>query len=106
MPYRYLENIAIADAAFEAWGETMEEMFMAAADAAVNVKDEEQMLLRVKSARIAAGGAGWNALVETAGEPIDCTRHDLGVDVKAITLYQFKVQQTSRGWNATVVVDV
>jgi SHS2 domain-containing protein len=37
MPYRYLENIAIADIAFEARGKTLEELFMAAADATLNV---------------------------------------------------------------------
>jgi SHS2 domain-containing protein len=37
MPYRYLEDIAIADAAFEAWGQTAEEMLVAASDATVNV---------------------------------------------------------------------
>ncbi|KAF0220476.1 MAG: hypothetical protein FD174_1130 [Geobacteraceae bacterium] len=41
MPYRYLEDIALADAAFEAWGTTVEEMFIAAADATMNVMVEE-----------------------------------------------------------------
>jgi SHS2 domain-containing protein len=33
MPYRFLEDIAIADVAFEAWGETREELFAASAAA-------------------------------------------------------------------------
>lgn len=37
MPYQYLEHIATADAAFEAWGTTSEELFTAAADATLNV---------------------------------------------------------------------
>ncbi len=37
MPYRYLDNIAIADVAFEARGETLEEVFIAAAEATLNV---------------------------------------------------------------------
>ena len=37
MPYRYLEDVAIADAAFEAWGSTVEEMILSACDAAINV---------------------------------------------------------------------
>lgn len=41
MPYRYLENIATADVAFEAWGATLEELFSAAADATLNVMVEE-----------------------------------------------------------------
>ena len=37
MPYRYLEEIAIADVAFEATGRTLEDLFVAAADATTNV---------------------------------------------------------------------
>ncbi len=37
MPYRYLEEIATADVAFAAWGETREELFAACADALANV---------------------------------------------------------------------
>lgn len=33
MPYRFLEDIATADVAFEAWGGTREELFISAADA-------------------------------------------------------------------------
>ena len=40
MPFRYLEDVATADAAFEATGETIEEMFLAAAAATVNVMVE------------------------------------------------------------------
>lgn len=41
MPYRYLEDVATADAAFEAWAPTLPELFEAAADAAANVMVEE-----------------------------------------------------------------
>ena len=37
MPYRYRDDIALADVAFEAWGESIEEVFTAAADATTNV---------------------------------------------------------------------
>jgi len=40
-PYRYLEEIATADVAFEARGATLEETFLAAADATLNVMVEE-----------------------------------------------------------------
>jgi len=39
--YRYLEEIATADVAFEAWGATPEETFLAAADATLNTMVEE-----------------------------------------------------------------
>lgn len=40
-PYRYLEEIATADVAFEAWGATPEDTFLAAADATLNTMVEE-----------------------------------------------------------------
>ncbi|MFA6471247.1 MAG: archease [Candidatus Latescibacterota bacterium] len=40
MPYRYLDTIATADAAFEASGETPEELFASCADALMNVMVE------------------------------------------------------------------
>jgi SHS2 domain-containing protein len=41
MPYQYLSDIAIADVAFRAWGNTLEKMFVSAADASMNVMVED-----------------------------------------------------------------
>jgi SHS2 domain-containing protein len=41
MPYRFLEDIATADVAFEAWGETREELFAACAAALLRTMVEE-----------------------------------------------------------------
>lgn len=41
MPYQFLEDIAIADIAFSAWGKDLEETFIAAADATMNVMVED-----------------------------------------------------------------
>lgn len=40
MPYHYLDDIATADIAFEAWGKSVGEMFVSAADATMNVMVE------------------------------------------------------------------
>lgn len=48
MPYTYLEDIAIADIAFLATGKTPEEVFLAAADATVNVMVEDLATIRDK----------------------------------------------------------
>jgi SHS2 domain-containing protein len=143
MPYRYLEDVAIADAAFEAWGETPEEMIVSAADATMNVmvrnlaairpqqsrhlqikdsqmdmllfqllqeliyyKDAEQLLLRVRGVRLEQNETEWIAHAELAGESIDPERHDLVIDIKAVTLHQFDVRQTKQGWTARVILDV
>ena len=60
MPYQYLEDIATSDAAFEAWGDTLEDMFLAAADATMNVMvenldgiaDKERRMIRVEAEAI------------------------------------------------------
>jgi len=46
MPFRYLDNVATADAAFEAFGETVEEMFLSAAEATIGVMIENPGSLR------------------------------------------------------------
>lgn len=46
MPYRFLPDIATADAAFEATGANREEMFAAAADALTNVMVEDLATIR------------------------------------------------------------
>jgi SHS2 domain-containing protein len=143
MPYRYLDDIAIADSAFEAWGETVEEMIAAASDAMLNImvgnlesiafresrrrefedaqidmllfqvlqeiiffKDAERLLLRVRGIRLDERESIWNAIVELEGESINPERHDLIVDVKAVTLHRLQVRKSDHGWTATVVVDV
>lgn len=143
VPYRYLPEIAIADVAFEAWADSMEELFAAAADATMNVmvgdpetiawlktrmihaeesevdmlllqllqeliffKDAERLLLRVKRLDVRQRGGLYVLEAELGGEEIDPARHDLVVDVKAVTLHRFRVEQTPSGWEATVILDI
>lgn len=51
MPYEYLEDVATADIAFRAWDPTLEGVFMAAADATMNVMVEELASIRPAVAR-------------------------------------------------------
>lgn len=143
MPYRYLPEIAIADVAFEAWADTVEELFAAAADATMNVmvgdletiawlktrmvhaeeseadmlllqllqeliffKDAERLLLRIKRLDIRQREGRYILEAELGGEEIDPARHDLVVDVKAVTLHRFRVEQTPAGWEAAVILDI
>lgn len=144
MPYRYLENIATADVAFEALGDTVEELFVAAAEASMNVmvdelssideiecrrisltaeavdmllfdfiqeliylKDAEQLLLRIWRISIDRENADYRLEADVYGEVLDPVKHKLNVDVKAVTLHRFMVEQTpSKGWKATVVLDI
>ena len=51
MPYEFLEDIAIADIAFSAWGKDLKETFVAAADATMNVMVEELESIEPKERR-------------------------------------------------------
>lgn len=46
MPYKYLEKVATADIAFDAWGSTLEELFIASSDAIVNTMVENPDAIR------------------------------------------------------------
>jgi len=50
MPYAYADDIAIADLAFRAWGPTLEDTFLAAAEATMHamVEDLDTIALRVQ----------------------------------------------------------
>ncbi len=141
--YRYRDDITTADAAYDAWGTSLEELFIAAVDAAVNVmvenivditpsrkfaihceseslemllyklleeiiyfKDAETLLLRVSKITIKPLDSGYSLDAVVYGEEINSEKHSLNVDVKAVTLYNFRVEETSEGWKATVVLDV
>jgi SHS2 domain-containing protein len=41
-----------------------------------------------------------------AGEAIDPTRHQIQHHIKAVTYHRASIRRTSRGWEATVIVDV
>lgn len=69
-------------------------------------KDAEELLLRVTEVAVSADEDRVVLRAKARGEKIDRDRHRLGVDVKAVTLHHFKVEQTAEGWQATVVLDV
>jgi SHS2 domain-containing protein len=142
-PYRFRGDVAIADVAFEAWAATLEDLFVAAADATTNTmaenleaiedrqrrsisleegsadlllfrllgeliyfKDAEGLLLRIPAVRIHRRDGGFVLEAEARGEPLDPLRHHLQADVKAVTLHLLRVEQTARGWEAFVVLDI
>jgi SHS2 domain-containing protein len=48
-----------------------------------------------------------NSLCATCrGEPMDQARHRMEHEVKAITYHGLRVEQTGRGWEAEVIVDI
>jgi SHS2 domain-containing protein len=69
-------------------------------------KDAEELLLRVPQIAISRQKDRFVLTAEACGETIDVDKHQLLVDVKAVTLHHFHVQQNQRGWTATVVLDI
>jgi SHS2 domain-containing protein len=143
VPYKFLEEAATADIAFEAWGGSLEETFIAAADATMNVmveeleaiepreervfeleneyldllllnflqeliyyKDAEQLMLRVGDVAIQAGNPPCSVRATARGETLAPERHHPRVDVKAVTLHEFRLEKTDRGWRAFVILDI
>lgn len=143
MPYRFLEDIAIADVAFEATGKTVKELLESAALALTNTmiknlskieaklkrefsieakdvemllfnllqeiifyKDSEMLLFNKFDLNIEPRKKGWKLDVVAHGEKLDMKRHELLVDVKAVTFHNFKVEETKNGWTAQVILDV
>ena len=143
MPYRYLDDIATADIAFEAWGDTLGELFAASAEAVLNVmvenpdsivererltiqceadsremllchlleeliyyKDAERLFLKLSDVVIESRENSFILTAKAHGELIDPERHELNVDVKAVTLHRFALEMTEHGWTATVVLDI
>lgn len=143
MPYRYLEDSATADIAFEAEGGTLEEVFRSAGDATMNImiesldsirpqeeifvelenpeldmllfdfleefiyhKDAHQLLLRCRRVEILQESSGNRLKAELEGEKLDPQRHEQRVDVKAVTLHQFQLEQRENGWRAHLILDI
>ncbi len=69
-------------------------------------KDSEGLLLNLVSLSIEESSGGFRLRAEAAGEAADPARHELGTDVKAVTLHHFALERAGGRWQATVVLDV
>ena len=143
MPYKFLEDIAIADVAFEATGKNLEELFESAGLAVTNTmvkdlksvkqkitknievksdnvemllfnflqeiifyKDAELLLFNKFEIDIKNQNKKWTLKAKAYGEKLNMKKHELLVDVKAVSLHNFKVEETKSGWKADVILDV
>lgn len=73
----------------------------------VFLKDAELLLFRKYSMRTyRTEGGGFRLAVKASGEKIDQKKHNLLVDVKAVSWHKFRVERGKDGWKATVIIDV
>lgn len=142
MPYRFIEGYTMADVAFEATGESLEEMLESAAKALTNsmvsdlsaigtkkrigvniesrdaerllhdflqeiifYKDAENLIFSKYSIKVSEKDGGYVLEALLDGEEIDMEKHDLVVDVKAVSWHRYKVEKKD-GWKAFVILDV
>lgn len=145
MAYKYLEDVSIADVAFEATGKTLSEMFESAGMAVTNVmvkslksvkpkirktiklesKDVEKLLfnflqefvfwkdkdlllfskvdVKIKEPKKPSQPYSLSAVMQ--GEKIDMKKHEMLVDVKAVTWHLFSVKKEKQ-WECRVVLDI
>lgn len=159
MPYKFLENLTLADVAFEARGKSLEQVFTAAAqalaatqikslrsikprvrkeifvssleleellfkflDELVFLKDKDLLIFskfnlrieRIKKIQKKVLRKGMKDKIKihyhlncvAYGEKLNQKKHDMLVDVKAITMHMFSVAKVPGGWMARVVLDV
>ncbi|MEW6723228.1 MAG: archease [Candidatus Micrarchaeota archaeon] len=70
-------------------------------------KDAKLFLAREYKLRIfRREGGGFALKASLKGEPIDQKKHELLVDVKAVSWHMFKVARDKDGWKAFVILDV
>ena len=141
MSYKFLENISIADVAFEAKNKDLNKLFedcaLATFDTMADLKkvkpkikkeiklqsnNIENLLFKFLEELIFLKDAKYMVfskfnikikenkvlkLKATAyGDKINIKKHNLKVDVKAVTMHKFKVEKINNIWKAFIILDI
>lgn len=72
----------------------------------IYLKDAEGALYRLEQIDVSQDDSICRAVATVVGEPIDQERHELGVDLKAVTFDQLAVRHDAAGYHARVVLDM
>jgi len=143
LPYKFLEDFSIADVAFEAEGNNLEELFLSSALALTNTmvkdldkidikvekeikiedsslemllfnflqeiifyKDAERLIFSHYEIKIEKNSDKYKLYCLAKGEELDMKKHELLVDVKAVTMHYYEVIFSEGKWKARIVLDV
>ncbi len=143
MPYKYVEDITMADVAFVATGKTIEEMFESAGLATTNVmvadlkkvakkitrtikaqsdsiekllfsflddilfyKDKESLLLCYFDVDISESKGQYTLKASASGDKINHEKHEMLVDIKAVTWHKFYITKKGKTWECRVILDI
>ena len=85
---------------------TVEQLLSSFLDELVFFKDYKQLMFSKFEIEIVEGKGQWELKCVAHGEKLDLTRHNPKVDVKAVTMHLFKVEQVASGWKAQVILDI
>jgi SHS2 domain-containing protein len=70
------------------------------------VKDAESLILKPQNISISNLDNIYQLDGVFCGENIDCKKHKLKVDVKAVTMHNFRTDKTQSGWEAVFILDL
>ncbi len=71
----------------------------------VYLKDAEAMLFSQFEVNVSKDET-YHMLAKLRGEPINPSKHRLGVDVKGVTMHRYKFEKLREGYQAQVVLDI
>ncbi|HLC70557.1 MAG TPA: archease [Candidatus Nanoarchaeia archaeon] len=85
---------------------TVESLLFDFLDELLFFKDYRQLVFSKFEIEIQEKEEKFSLVCSAQGEKIDFSRHDPKVDVKAITMHEFKVEKVKDGWKAQVLIDI
>ncbi|MBI5227732.1 archease [Candidatus Micrarchaeota archaeon] len=92
---------------FKIKGEDVERLLANFLQELIFLKDAKLMLYVSYNLKIEkAKGGTYSLAAKCKGEKLDMKKHELLVDVKAVSWHLFKVEKTKSGWTALVILDV
>ncbi len=72
----------------------------------IYVKDAKKLVFSRFNVKVKQVGNEATIIAECSGEKLDMKKHELKVDVKAMTLHQFYVKKLKDNWIARIILDI
>jgi SHS2 domain-containing protein len=69
-------------------------------------KDSEQLLFSIFNVTTSKSNKGYHLSADIFGETADPQKHEISIDVKAVTMHMFEVKKTENGYEARVIIDI
>lgn len=85
-------------------GENMESLLFNFLQEIIFLKDAKQLLLSKFSVKV--DEKKLSLVAKCFGEKLNMEKHELLVDVKAVTMHRFELKKEKKGWKASVILDV